>query len=77
VPGGLTFREAHLAAELVADTGKLIGIDLVEVNPILDIQNGTARLAVKLALSACGKRIWRGTQGELDARNRQFSGQSA
>ena len=77
VPGGLTFREAHLAAELVADTGKLIGIDLVEVNPILDIQNGTALLAVKLGLSACGKRIWRGTQGELDARNGQFLGQGA
>lgn len=60
VPGGLTFREAHLAVELVADTGNLIGMDLVEVNPILDHQNATALLAVQLALSAFGKRIWRG-----------------
>ncbi len=77
VPGGLTFREAHLAVELVADTGKFLGIELVEVNPILDTQNRTGLLAVQLALSAFGKRIWRGPEGGLDARNRYFSGQGA
>jgi arginase len=43
VPGGLTFREAHLACEVVAETGKLIGMDMVEVNPILDVQNPAIR----------------------------------
>ena len=60
VPAGLTQREAHLACELLAETGKLIGMDLVEVNPILDIQNQTAALAVEFALSALGRRIWHG-----------------
>lgn len=58
VAGGLTYREAHLACELVAETGKLLGMDLVEVNPILDVQNQTAALAVELAVSALGQRIW-------------------
>lgn len=58
VTGGLTYREAHLACEMVAGTGRLIGMDLVEVNPILDIQNQTAALAVELAVSALGRRIW-------------------
>ncbi|HEX6291700.1 MAG TPA: arginase [Herpetosiphonaceae bacterium] len=58
VPGGLTFREAHLAVELVAETKRLVGMDLVEVNPILDKTNMTGELAVQLALSAFGKRIW-------------------
>lgn len=58
VPGGLTFREAHLAVELLAETKRLVGMDLVEVNPILDRTNMTAELAVQLALSAFGKRIW-------------------
>ncbi len=53
-------REAHLACELIAETGKLIGMDLVEVNPILDVQNQTAALAVEFALSALGRRIWNG-----------------
>ena len=57
VPGGLTFREAHLACEVVAETGKLIGMDLVEVNPILDDRNRTGRLAVDLAASLFGQRI--------------------
>jgi arginase len=59
VTGGLTYREAHLACEMVAETGKLIGMDLVEVNPILDVQNQTAALAVELAVSALGRRIWK------------------
>jgi arginase len=58
VPGGLTFREAHLACEVVAETGKLIGMELVEVNPILDVQNQTAILAVEFIRSALGSRVW-------------------
>lgn len=58
VPGGLTYREAHLACEVIAETGKLIGMDIVEVNPILDIQNQTALLAVEFIRSALGSRIW-------------------
>jgi len=57
VKGGLDYREAHLAMEIVADSGRLIALDLVEVNPVLDIQNQTATLAVELALSAMGLRI--------------------
>lgn len=60
VPAGLAQREVHLACEMIAETGKLIGMDLVEVNPILDIQNRTASLAVDFALSALGRRIWNG-----------------
>jgi len=60
VPAGLTEREAHLACELIAETGKLIGMDVVEVNPILDVQNQTAKLAVEFALTALGRRIWNG-----------------
>ena len=58
VPGGLTYREAHLAAEMLAETGQVVGLDLVEVNPILDRSNASADLAVELALSALGKRVW-------------------
>lgn len=60
VPAGLNQREAHLACEMIAETGKLIGMDLVEVNPILDVQNRTASLAVDFALSSLGRRIWNG-----------------
>jgi arginase len=58
VPGGLTYREAHLACELAAETGKLLSMDVVEVNPILDERNRTADLAVQLILSALGKTIY-------------------
>jgi arginase len=58
VPAGLSQREAHLACELIGGTGHLIGMDMVEVNPILDVQNRTAILAVDFVLSALGKRIW-------------------
>jgi len=44
---------------LIAETGRLVGMDLVEVNPILDVQNQTASLAVEFALSALGSRVWR------------------
>lgn len=57
VHGGITYREAHLAMELVAASERLISMDLVEVNPILDQANRTAQLATELALSATGKRI--------------------
>jgi arginase len=60
VPGGLTQREAHLACEMIAETGKLTGMDIVEVNAILDLQNQTGALAVEFVLSALGKRIWNG-----------------
>jgi arginase len=59
VPAGLTQREGHLVCEMVAESGKLIGMDIVEVNPILDIQNQTASLGVEFALSALGRRIWK------------------
>src|SRR5581483_2794831 len=57
VPGGLSYREAHLALELVAESGRLDSLDMVEVNPILDRENDTGRLAVELTASALGQRI--------------------
>jgi arginase len=57
VRGGLSYREAHLALELVAESGLLDSLELVEVNPILDEANETASLAVELAASALGARI--------------------
>lgn len=58
VNGGLTYREAHLAMELIAESGRLIAMDVVEVNPILDRENATALLAVELVMSALGKKIF-------------------
>jgi arginase len=57
VRGGLSYREAHLMMELVAESGLLSSLELVEVNPILDHENATAVLAVELAASALGARI--------------------
>ncbi len=57
VQGGLTYREAHLAMEMIADCGRMTSMDIVEVNPVLDTANRTARLGVELVLSAMGKRI--------------------
>lgn len=57
VKGGLSYREAHVVMEMVAESGKLTSIDLVEVNPSLDIRNTTAELGTELALSALGKSI--------------------
>ncbi len=57
VPGGLGYREAHLATELIAEADIVSSIDIVELNPILDVANATGRLAVELAASALGKRI--------------------
>jgi arginase len=57
VRGGLSYREAHLALELVAESGRLDALEVVEVNPILDRENETGRLAVELVASALGARI--------------------
>ncbi len=55
--GGLTYREGQLIMEILSDTGKLHSIDIMEINPILDIQNRTAQMAVNLASSLFGKKI--------------------
>jgi arginase len=57
VPGGLTYREAHLLMEILSDVDQVRSLDLVEINPILDAQNRTAQLAVELASSLFGKAI--------------------
>lgn len=57
VRGGISYREAHLAMEMLCDSRLLRAMEVVEVNPILDVANRTAQLAVELALSAMGKRI--------------------
>jgi arginase len=57
VRGGLTYREAHLLMELVNEAGIVASLDVVEVNPILDVKNGTAALAVELVESLMGRRI--------------------
>lgn len=57
VKGGLSYREAHLALEMVADSRKLLSIDCVEVNPVIDEANRTASLAVEFLCSGLGKRI--------------------
>ena len=57
VRGGLSYREAHLALELVAESGLATSLDVVEVNPILDRENETGTLAVELVASALGARI--------------------
>jgi len=58
VKGGLNYREAHLVMEMAAESGRLMALDLVEVNPTLDMRNTTAELGTELALSAMGKRIF-------------------
>ena len=57
VRGGITYREAHLAMELICDSGRMTSMEIVEVNPVLDEANRTALLAVELIMSALGKRI--------------------
>ncbi|MBP6217037.1 MAG: arginase [Oligoflexales bacterium] len=57
VPGGITYREMHLALEAIADTQKLLSMDLVELNPLRDVQGQTIKLAIELILSALGKVI--------------------
>ncbi len=55
--GGLTYREGQLIMEILAETGKLHSVDIMEINPILDIQNRTAQMAVNLVSSLFGKKI--------------------
>jgi arginase len=57
VRGGATYREAHLAMEIIADHGRLLSYEIVEVNPVIDEHNRTADLAVELACSVFGKKI--------------------
>jgi arginase len=57
VKGGLNYREAHMVMEIVADSGLLTSMDLVEVNPTLDVRNTTAQLGTELVLSALGMKI--------------------
>jgi arginase len=57
VRGGFTYREAHLAMELLCDSGLMTSMEVVEVNPVIDEANRTANLAVELVMSAMGKRI--------------------
>jgi arginase len=57
VKGGLSYREAHVVMEMAAESGRMTSLDLVEVNPALDLRNATAELGTELALSAVGKSI--------------------
>jgi arginase len=57
VIGGLSYREAHLLMEILADSGKVKSMDLVEINPILDTQNRTAEIGVEMMMSLLGKQI--------------------
>ena len=57
VKGGLNYREAHMVMEIVADSGQLTSLDMVEVNPTLDMQNAAAQLGTELVLSALGMKI--------------------
>ena len=57
VKGGITYREAHLALEMLCDSNRMTSLEIVEVNPVIDEVNRTANLAVELVLSAMGKQI--------------------
>jgi arginase len=57
VHGGITYREAHLAVEIICDSERMTSMEIVEVNPVLDVANRTALLGVELVTSAMGKRI--------------------
>jgi arginase len=57
VRGGATYREAHLALEMICDSGRMVSMEVVEVNPVIDERNRTADLAVELIMSGLGKRI--------------------
>jgi len=57
VRGGATYREAHLVMELIADARRMLSLEIVEINPVIDVANKTANLAVELTLSALGKKI--------------------
>jgi arginase len=57
VRGGATYREAHLALEMIADSKSMVSFELVEINPVIDVHNTTASLGVELILSGLGKKI--------------------
>ncbi len=57
VRGGVTYREAHLAMEMIADSRSMVSFELVEINPVIDLHNTTATLGVELVLSGLGKKI--------------------
>jgi arginase len=57
VRGGVTYREAHLAMEMIADSEAMVSLEVVEINPVIDLHNKTATLGVELVLSALGKKI--------------------
>jgi arginase len=57
VRGGVTYREAHLALEMIADSRAMVSFELVEINPVIDLHNTTATLGVELVLSGLGKKI--------------------
>jgi arginase len=57
VQGGVTYREAHLALEMIADSEAMVSLEVVEINPVIDEHNKTALLAVELILSGLGKKI--------------------
>ena len=57
VRGGVTYREAHLALEMIADSRAMVSFELVEINPVIDLHNTTATLGVELVLSSLGKKI--------------------
>ena len=57
VRGGVTYREAHLAMEMIADSRSMVSFELVEINPVIDLHNATALLGVELVLSGLGKKI--------------------
>lgn len=57
VPGGVTYREAHLAMEMIADSEAMVSLEVVEINPVIDLHNKTALLGVEMVLSGLGKKI--------------------
>jgi arginase len=57
VRGGITYREAHLAMEMIADSEAMVSLEIVEINPVIDLHNTTALLGVEMVLSATGKKI--------------------
>jgi len=57
VRGGITYREAHLAMEMIADSEAMVSLEIVEINPVIDLHNTTATLGVELVLSGLGKKI--------------------
>jgi len=57
VRGGITYREAHLAMEMIADSEAMVSLEVVEINPVIDLHNKTALLGVEMVMSALGKKI--------------------